>query len=492
MTIFLSVKACTEPSADIVFVLDSSGSIGSSNFQSILSFVRDMTSSFDFSNGKTKVSVVTFSSRVYEAFPLNAYQSASAIADAVSRVPYYAGGTDTASALRYVENYSFIASKGAAMNSSRIVIVITDGQSNDPAATKIAAEALRSIGVTTYSIGIGSGIGQRELENIASDINHVFRVSNYNALQQVQLSLGVENCHVVDIYLPWESSGKSPNYLWNSPNTRATPVDIETSAYTLLYYVKSQKYVQAQKILKWILKQRNANGGFASTQDTVLALQALSELTHSQSGNSLLDLNIIVNTHNESHSVKVNEKNKMVLQKFQPSGVPDIVNVTASGHGAALVQVAVNYNVKEQIEKPAFLIDVSSLKETMETITTRMCTSYNTSAAVGSGMAIVEYGVPSGFEVDMESISYHQNLKKSELDDRNVVLYFDEITRNEACVTVNVERSTLVANIKPSPVRVYEYYNPEHQVTTFYTPSILKQTSYCDVCPTCPCGTKTK
>lgn len=77
---------------------------------------------------------------------------------------------------------------------------------------------------------------------------------------------------VVDINLPWESSGKSPNILWNSPNTRATPVDIETSAYTMLYYTKSQQFVQAQNILKWTLKQRNANGGFASTQVIVLGI----------------------------------------------------------------------------------------------------------------------------------------------------------------------------------------------------------------------------
>lgn len=153
-----------------------------------------MSSSFDFGNGKTQMSVITFSSSVYEAFPLNAYSNAKVIGDAVSRVPYYAGGTDTAAALRYVKQNSFISSKGARTNSTKIVIVITDGQSNDARATKAAAEELRVSGVTTYSIGVGNGIGEQELENIATDINHVFRVSDYNALQQVQLSLGVENC----------------------------------------------------------------------------------------------------------------------------------------------------------------------------------------------------------------------------------------------------------------------------------------------------------
>ncbi|KAK3098083.1 hypothetical protein FSP39_015956, partial [Pinctada imbricata] len=52
----------------------------------------------------------------------------------------------------------------------------------------------------------------------------------------------------------------------SSPNVRADPVDIETSAYVMLYYTKNKEYIKGQNILKWILKQRNANGGFSSTQ----------------------------------------------------------------------------------------------------------------------------------------------------------------------------------------------------------------------------------
>ncbi|XP_048731535.2 CD109 antigen-like [Ostrea edulis] len=221
-----------------------------------------------------------------------------------------------------------------------------------------------------------------------------------------------------------------------------------------------------------------------------MALQALSESIHLTSGILTQNVKVTVNTDNVSQAFNINERNKMVLQKFQPVGIPRVVNVTASGQGLALVQVAVNYNIKEQIERPAFVISVASLTETMESISTRICTRYNSSNDVHSGMAILEYGVPSGFEADLESISSHPDLKKSEVDERRVILYFDKITQNEACITVNAERRTMVANVKPSPVRVYEYYNPAKQVTTFYTPSILKQTSYCDVCSSCTCGTR--
>lgn len=47
-------------------------------------------------------------------------------------------------------------------------------------------------------------------------------------------------------------------------------------------------------------------------------------------------------------------------------------------------------------------------------------------------------------------------------DSNNSFCTFDQlqITQNEACITVNAGRRTIVANVKPSPVCVYEYYNP--------------------------------
>ena len=52
---------------------------------------------------------------------------------------------------------------------------------------------------------------------------------------------------------------------------RAPAVDIEMTAYALLTYVvlakdDSSLIGQAMQIVKWLTKQRNALGGFASTQ----------------------------------------------------------------------------------------------------------------------------------------------------------------------------------------------------------------------------------
>ena len=73
----------------------------------------------------------------------------------------------------------------------------------------------------------------------------------------------------------WEKEKKTPPtpdvFFWWSPYYRAPAADIEMTAYALLTYVlladdDSSLIGQAMPIVRWLTKQRNALGGFASTQ----------------------------------------------------------------------------------------------------------------------------------------------------------------------------------------------------------------------------------
>lgn len=53
-------------------------------------------------------------------------------------------------------------------------------------------------------------------------------------------------------------------------------LSVEMTSYVLLCLVKlgtSQDLLNARSIVRWLSKQRNSEGGFVSTQDTVVALQ---------------------------------------------------------------------------------------------------------------------------------------------------------------------------------------------------------------------------
>lgn len=86
--------------ADILFILDSSGSIGHNNYDTMLTFVKDIVSNFDVGPNKIQVGAEIFSDRTYQQFNLNKYSTKSAVEHAISNIPYKRGTTNTGQALK--------------------------------------------------------------------------------------------------------------------------------------------------------------------------------------------------------------------------------------------------------------------------------------------------------------------------------------------------------------------------------------------------------
>lgn len=79
-------------------------------------------------------------------------------------------------------------------------------------------------------------------------------------------------------------------------------------------------------------------------------------------------------------------------------------------------------------------------------------------------MAVMEVAFPSGFTADLDtlpSLKSSENVKKVETKDGDtvVVIYFDDLGRKELCPTLDAFRTHKVAETKPAPVTVYDYYD---------------------------------
>lgn len=59
---------------------------------------------------------------------------------------------------------------------------MTDGKSNNPFQTSLAAKKLKEEGVTIVTLGIGNGADRKELVSIASSVKDVLYVESYAAL----------------------------------------------------------------------------------------------------------------------------------------------------------------------------------------------------------------------------------------------------------------------------------------------------------------------
>lgn len=79
--------------------MDSSRSIGSSNYQKQKMFVSKLLSAFDISNSNTRIGVVTYSNDVKVDIPLGSISTLPELQKAVNNLPYHARGTNTGDAI---------------------------------------------------------------------------------------------------------------------------------------------------------------------------------------------------------------------------------------------------------------------------------------------------------------------------------------------------------------------------------------------------------
>ena len=197
------------------------------------------------------------------------------------------------------------------------------------------------------------------------------------------------------------------------PNSNA----VEATAYTLQILNKRQDTDNAIRILQWLISKQNSNGGFASTQDTVVALNALSAFA---SRNYRPDSSVQIKFESwdrklDSRSVlqgqfNLNKDNSLVLHQAElgERGFEEEmlalkqVNVSATGNGIAVVQVGWQYNVVKEDKNEFFKleIEVEPMKEDKYTL--NVCTNYLKDKE--SNMAIVQLETPSGFAFHSESI----------------------------------------------------------------------------------------
>eukprot|EP00105_Crassostrea_gigas_P010777 XP_011426166.1 PREDICTED: collagen alpha-1(XII) chain-like isoform X1 [Crassostrea gigas] len=184
---------------DIVFLLDSSSSEGPANFKKQVQFVENFVNQFNVGPDAAQFSVVTFSTTVHNEFYLNTHSTVSGVVRGIHKVIYHTGQTYTDKALNHAHRVSFKPQHGGRPDAEKIVIVLTDGISADPTHTRIQAKALNASGVEVIAVGIGSSVSNTELNAIASDSSHVFKVQDFDILNSIQNLLTNVTCHQADL-----------------------------------------------------------------------------------------------------------------------------------------------------------------------------------------------------------------------------------------------------------------------------------------------------
>lgn len=183
--------------SDIVFVLDSSLSVGFSDFRQMLTFVKNVAGYLRIGPDESQVGVIKYSSSVRREFLLNMHHSKQEVLDAIERIDFASGKTYTAEALKHA-NSLFREQNGGRDGVIRIVVLLTDGESTEGPEVVIAeAEKLKSeTGATVITIGVGNDLSHLELLGIASNPNEFFyhEIDSFDSLETIEATLAMLLC----------------------------------------------------------------------------------------------------------------------------------------------------------------------------------------------------------------------------------------------------------------------------------------------------------
>uniref|UniRef100_A0A673XZA9 Alpha-2-macroglobulin-like n=1 Tax=Salmo trutta TaxID=8032 RepID=A0A673XZA9_SALTR len=194
---------------------------------------------------------------------------------------------------------------------------------------------------------------------------------------------------------------------------------VEISSYVLLASLSASPLSAtdlgyASRIVRWLVRQQNAYGGFSSTQDTVVALQALalySTRVFSREGTSTVT---VQSPSGGQHLFEVNKNNKLLYQESALQDTEGKYTVEVKGSACASVQVS------EDTPPNPMLYNGKELT---------------------TNMIIVDLKMLSGFAPDPESLGRLPSL-----------LPFNH--------TLDIIQELPVQNLKPAVVKIYDYYQP--------------------------------
>uniref|UniRef100_A0A8B9P5I2 Complement C5 n=1 Tax=Apteryx owenii TaxID=8824 RepID=A0A8B9P5I2_APTOW len=268
-----------------------------------------------------------------------------------------------------------------------------------------SAESPFTMAITTYALAL-------------VDLNHHSARSAFSALKKEAFVIGDP-----PIYRFWKDAFKT---LGQDTPHAVTAQMVETTAYALLTTLLSGDKNYANPIVKWLSEEQRYGGGFHSTQDTINALEALTEYS------------LLVKRLNLDMSVKVAYKNYGDLHLFK---------LTEDNFVGRTVTVPLDDDIYVSTGSSTGLATVNSM----------VC-------------------LVSGLEANTEDLStlasgVDQLIADYEIKDGHVVLQIDSVPANNfLCVGFRISELFHAGMINPATFTVYEYHAPDKQCTVLYNP----------------------
>ncbi|NXG25538.1 CO4 protein, partial [Grallaria varia] len=340
----------------------------------------------------------------------------------------------------------------------------------------------------------------------------------------------LRDCSVFD-------AAKQQRY-WGNGNDA---VSVETTAYALLQTLLLKDMEYARPIATWLTERRNYGGGYCSTQDTVVALEALSVYSIQTLNTASTDLTVRLETpgRQNSYSIILTDSDEEFQKQIEfELGRKLEVSVQGRGNGTMSIlkvywsselknntcsdliltvemEGSVTYSdeyTDEDYEED--LIDAENstfealsgidwfdirTRRKRDVITTSKAESLRYKVCVRSTgskapkMSLVDLTLLSGLEPDTKDLEQlvtasDQYIQHYEYKGGKLLLYFGELTRgpDPDCISFGAKQINPMGLVQPANAILYDFYNPDRKCSVFYSApkhsAMLSKVCHASVC----------
>ncbi|XP_067363569.1 alpha-2-macroglobulin-like isoform X2 [Channa argus] len=269
---------------------------------------------------------------------------------------------------------------------------------------------------------------------------------------------------------------------WSQTATETSAsLSVEISSYVLLAKLSASPTAEdlgySSRIVRWLTGQQNHYGGFSSTQDTAVALQALalySTLVFSPEGSST----VTVQSPSGQLTFDVNQDNKLLYQEKMLQDVTGKYSLEVKGSACASMQISLHYNIPTPTDATILSVglhvEADCTSESHRPKLTLELTSLYRGEESSTNMVILDIKMLSGFVPDPKSLkNFPHNptlVDRVEQKEDHVLLYIRELPKDTPVNhSLELVQEVPVQSLKPAVVQIYDYYQPSDKAETEYT-----------------------
>ncbi|XP_025078478.1 murinoglobulin-1-like isoform X5 [Pomacea canaliculata] len=287
----------------------------------------------------------------------------------------------------------------------------------------------------------------------------------------------------------WKREGGTPEPVNSWYYYAAPSAEVEMTAYALLatiLFYGAESVSKGQPIGYWLSSQQSAFGGYSSTQDTVVGLNALSEFATSVYFEGPTNMTVIVEGSGIHRDFQIQPVNSLELQIEPMKQMGSGLRIQASGSGCALVQANVRYNKlpsKLGIHNPKFELSVAAMpfrfgRNRCDRRSLVITFGVRDSETFSTGMTMLTIHTVSSWSVIPESLRELSSrfsilgIDRYEVSEQGVItFYLDQLDTRTRSFSLDLEqdREMAVSAPKPAEVQIYEYYERDMTVIASYT-----------------------